>query len=74
MDIYISSGFIGGDEAGTIFIVYAGQSVVMKIDPSDGSEIWTDINPNSEYSIALVESSDGYIYSAYRMGRRFEYN
>ena len=64
-DGYIyASGFIGGDEAGTIFIVYAGQSVVMKIDPSDGSEIWTDINPNSEYSIALVESSDDYIYSA----------
>ena len=63
-DGYIyASGFIGGDEAGTIFIVYAGQSVVMKIDPSDGSEIWTDINPNSEYSIALVESSDDYIYS-----------
>ena len=64
-DGYIyAAGFIGGDEAGTIFIVYAGQSVVMKIDPSDGSEIWTDINPNSEYSIALVESSDDYIYSA----------
>ena len=64
-DGYIyASGFIGGDEAGTIFIVYAGKSVVMKIDPFDGSEIWTDINPNSEYSIALVESSDDYIYSA----------
>ena len=49
-----ASGFIGGDESGTIFIVYAGQAVVMKVDPSDGSEIWTDINPNSEYSIALV--------------------
>ena len=58
-----ASGFIGGDEAGTIFIVYAGQAVVMKVDPSDGSEIWTDINPNSEYSIALVESSNEYIYS-----------
>ena len=64
-DGYIyASGFIGGDEAGTIFIVYAGQAVVMKIDPTDGSEIWTDINPNSEYSVALVESSDDYIYSA----------
>ena len=64
-DGYIyASGFVGGDEAGTIFIVYAGQSVVMKVDPADGSEIWTDINPNSEYSIALVESSDNYIYSA----------
>ena len=24
----------------------------MKVDPTDGSEIWTDINPNSEYSVA----------------------
>ena len=47
-----------------LYLLCIGQSVVMKIDPSDGSEIWTDINPNSEYSIALVESSDGYIYSA----------
>ena len=36
----------------------------MKIDPADGSEIWSNINLQSEYSIALVESSDGYIYSA----------
>ena len=65
--IYIHTP-IGGDEAGTIFIVYAG--TVMKIDPSDGSEIWTDI-----WNTALVESSDGYIYSAGTgWGRRFEYN
>ena len=64
-DNYIyASGFIGGDEPGTIFIVYAGQAVVMKVDPSDGSEIWSNINPSSEYSIALVESSSGYLYSA----------
>ena len=64
-DNYIyASGFIGGDESGTIFIVYAGQAAVMKIDPVDGSEVWTHINPISEYSVALVESSDGYIYSA----------
>ena len=47
-----------------LYLLCTGQSVVMKIDPSDGSEIWTNINPNSEYSIALVESSDDYIYSA----------
>ena len=64
-DGYIyAAGFIGGDEAGTIFIVYAGQEVIMKIDPSDGSEIWININPNSEYSVALVESSNNYIFSS----------
>tara|TARA_B100001057_G_C22869919_1_gene958259 strand:- start:2846 stop:4213 length:1368 start_codon:yes stop_codon:yes gene_type:complete len=63
-DYLYASGFIGGDEAGTIFIVYAGQEVVMKVDPSNGNEIWTDINPNSEYSIAIVESDNEYIYSA----------
>ena len=64
-DGYIyASGFVRGDEAGTIFIVYAGQAVVMKVDPTDGSEIWTDINPNSEYSVALVEATNDYIYSA----------
>jgi len=63
-DNYIyASGFVNGDESGTIFIVYAGQAVVMKIDPSDGSEIWSHIHSLSEYSVALVESSDGYIYS-----------
>ena len=62
-DGYIyASGFVGADEAETIFIVYSGQAAVMKIDPFDGSEVWTDINPNSEYSIALVESSNGYIF------------
>ena len=64
-DGYIyAAGFVNGDEAGTIFVVYAGQEVVMKIDPTDGSEIWSNINLQSEYSIALVESSDGYLYSA----------
>ena len=64
-DGYIyAAGFVNGDEAGTIFVVYAGQEVVMKIDPADGSEIWSNINLQSEYSIALVESSDGYIFSA----------
>ncbi len=63
-DNYIyASGFVGGDEPGTIFIVYAGQAAVMKIDPSDGSEVWTNLNPASEYSVGLVESSDGFIFS-----------
>ena len=47
-----------------LYLLYMGQSVVMKVDPTDGSEIWTDINPNSEYSVALVESTNDYIYSA----------
>ena len=69
-DNYIyASGFIGGDDPGTIFIVYAGEEVVMKIDPADGTEIWTNINSSSEYSVAVVESSDGYIYSA---GTKYE--
>jgi len=64
-DNYIyASGFIGGDESGTIFIVYGGEAVVMKIDPFDGTEIWTNINSDSEYSVSLVESSNGHLYSA----------
>ena len=38
----------------------------MKVDPTDGSEIWTDINPNSEYSVVLVEAANDYIYSGTR--------
>ena len=60
-DNYIyASGFIGGDDPGTIFIVYAERNSY-EIDPSDGTEIWTNINSSSEYSVAVVESSDGYI-------------
>ena len=56
------AGFIGGDEPGTIFIVYAGQAMLMKIDPINGNEIWTHENFNSEYALAVVESDDGNMY------------
>lgn len=56
------AGFIGGDEPGTIFIVYAGQAMLMKIDPINGNEIWTHENFNSEYALAVVESYDGNMY------------
>ncbi len=62
-DGYIyGSGFVGGDEAGTIFIVYAGQAMLMKIDPSTGNEVWTHTNSNSEYALAVVEDSNGDLY------------
>ena len=62
-DGYIyASGFIGGDEGGTIFIVYGGQAMLMKIDPSNGQEIWTHTNDNSEYAVALVESNENEFY------------
>ena len=48
------AGFIGGDEPGTIFIVYAGQAMLMKIDPINGNEIWTHENFNSEYALKLL--------------------
>ena len=56
------AGFIGGDEPGTIFIVYAGQAMLMKIDPINGNEIWTHESFNSEYALAVVESDDGNMY------------
>jgi len=62
-DGYIyGAGFIGGDEPGTIFIVYAGKAMLMKIDPASGDEIWTHENLNSEYALAVVESNDGSMY------------
>jgi hypothetical protein len=62
-DGYIyGAGFIEGDEPGSIFIVYAGKAMVMKIDPGNGDEIWTHSNPNSDYALAVVEASDGNLY------------
>ena len=60
-DNYIyASGFIGGDDPGTIFIVYAGEEIVMKIDPADGTEIWTN---NEGYKVKtksyFLQLSDG---------------
>ena len=62
-DGYIyGAGFIEGDEPGSIFIIYAGMAMVMKIDPGNGDEIWTHSNPNSDYALAVVEASDGNLY------------
>ena len=62
-DGYIyASGFIGGDEAGTIFIVYGGQAMIMKIDPTTGNEIWTHTNYNSEYALSVVMDNNQNLY------------
>jgi len=56
------TGFIGGEEGGTIFVVGGGKAMVMKIDPGNGNEIWTHTNPNAEYALAVVEATDGNLY------------
>lgn len=62
-DNYIyGSGFVQGGDNETIFMVYGGKAMIIKIDPSDGSEIWTTLNANSEYALAVVESSSGDLY------------
>jgi hypothetical protein len=43
-------------------MVYGGQAMLMKIDPSNGNEVWTHTNNASEYAIAVVESSAGDFY------------
>ena len=62
-DGYIyGAGFIGGDESDTIFIVYGGNAMSIKVNPSNGQEIWTAINNQTEYAVSIVESSDGNLY------------
>ena len=39
-----ASGFVQGDESDTIFVVYAGSSVVMKVDPLNGDVVWSSVN------------------------------
>ena len=56
------SGFVNGDESDTIFVVYAGSAMIIKVDPNNGDEVWTHINNETEYALACVESSDNYIY------------
>ena len=60
-DIY-GSGFIGGDESDTIFIVYGGNAMTIKVNPTNGQEIWTTINSQTEYAVSIVESSSGDLY------------
>ena len=62
-DGYIyGAGFIGGDESDTIFIVYGGNAMTIKVNPSNGQEIWTSINNQTEYAVSIVESSNGNLY------------
>ncbi|GIR18286.1 MAG: hypothetical protein CM15mP32_4730 [Flavobacteriaceae bacterium] len=62
-DNYIyGSGFVQGGDKETIFMVYDGKAMIIKIDPSDGSEIWTEVNSSSEYALAVVESSSGDLF------------
>ena len=62
-DGYIyGAGFIGGDESDTIFIVYGGSAMTIKVNPSNGQEIWTAINSQTEYAVSIVESSNGDLY------------
>ena len=49
------AGFTGGDEAGTIFVVYAGAGNVVKVHPADGALIWSEDIPGSEYVLAVAE-------------------
>lgn len=49
------AGFTGGDEAGTIFVVYAGVGNVVKVHPADGALIWSHDIPGSEYVVAVAE-------------------
>ena len=59
-DGYIyGSGFIGGDEPNTIFVVYGGSAMLIKVNPNNGNEIWTHVNSATEYAMAAVESSNG---------------
>lgn len=60
----VASGFVQGDESDTIFVVYAGSAVVMKVDPSDGEVVWESVNGQSEYALATAQGSDGSLYSA----------
>ncbi len=49
------AGFTGGDEAGTIFVVYAGAGNVVKVHPADGAQIWSQDIAGSEYVLAVAE-------------------
>ncbi len=57
------SGFVGGDEAGTIFVVYGGEGNVVKVDPADGGLVWSENVAGSEYALALAEV-DGALFCA----------
>lgn len=63
-DGYIyASGFISGDESNTIFVVFAGQELVLKADPANGEIAWTSAIEASEYGLATVQDSSGDLYT-----------
>jgi len=63
-DGYIyGSGFIGGDEPNTIFVVFAGLELVLKADPANGEIAWTSAIDASEYGLATVQNSSGDLYT-----------
>ncbi len=63
-DGYIyGSGFIGGDEPNTIFVVFAGQELVLKANPANGEIAWTSAVDASEYGLATVQDSSGDLYT-----------
>ena len=64
VDGYIyGSGFVGGDEPNTIFVVFAGQELVLKADPANGEIAWTSTIDASEYGLATVQDSSGDLYT-----------
>jgi outer membrane protein assembly factor BamB len=64
-DGYIyASGFRSGDEANTIFVVFAGQEFILKAEPSDGQILWSSAIGASEYGLATVQDSAGDLYTA----------
>lgn len=58
-----ASGFVQGDESDTIFVVYAGSSVVMKVDPVNGDVVWSSVNNASEYALATIQGPNGDLFS-----------
>ena len=59
-----ASGFTGGDEANTVFVVFAGAETVIKVDSTDGQVLWTSNISDSEYGLATVQDSNGALYTA----------
>ncbi|MBO74631.1 MAG: hypothetical protein CMD33_05105 [Flavobacteriales bacterium] len=64
-DGYIyASGFTGGDEPNTVFVVFAGVETVLKADPDNGEIEWNSLLLASEYGLATVQDSNGDLYTA----------
>ena len=57
------AGFVNGDEPNTIFVVYGGQSMLLKVNPETGDEIWSTIHDASEYALAIVQGEGGDLYT-----------